>query len=76
MSLRRHSLSLGGHRTSIAIEDEFWAELKRIAHTRNTSLPRLIAEVDGARANETPPPNLGSALRLFVLADLKARAGG
>lgn len=73
MSLKRHSLSLGGHRTSIAIEDEFWSELQRIARARHLSLPRLIAQVDAARAGESPPPNLSSALRLFVLADLLAR---
>jgi predicted DNA-binding ribbon-helix-helix protein len=72
MSLRRHSLSLDGHRTSIAIEDEFWGELQRIARDRGVSMARLIAEVDADRAGTQPPPNLSSALRLFVLKDLRA----
>ncbi len=76
MTLKRHSLSLGGHRTSVAIEDAFWREIQRIAQERNISVARLVAEVDEARAGEDPPPNLGSALRLFVLAELKARTRG
>lgn len=76
MTLKRHSLSLGGHRTSVAIEDAFWREIQRIAQERNISVARLVAEVDAARAGEDPPPNLGSALRLFVLAELKARTRG
>lgn len=75
MTLRRHSLTLGRHRTSVAIEDEFWAEIIRIARERGISTARLIGEIDAARAGAMPPPNLGSALRLFVLANLKARAG-
>jgi predicted DNA-binding ribbon-helix-helix protein len=76
MTLKRHSLSLGGHRTSVAIEDAFWREIQRIAQEHNISVARLVAEVDAARAGEDPPPNLGSALRLFVLAELKARTRG
>jgi predicted DNA-binding ribbon-helix-helix protein len=74
MTLKRHSLSLGGHRTSVALEDAFWNEIRRIAAERGISIAGLVAEVDAARAGEEPPPNLGSALRLFVLADLKSRA--
>ncbi len=73
MTLRRHSVTLDGHRTSVAIEDEFWEELTRIAALRGLSMAKLVAEVDAARARLDPPPNLGSALRLYVLADLRAR---
>jgi predicted DNA-binding ribbon-helix-helix protein len=72
MTLRRHSVRINGHRTSISIEDAFWDELKRIAAARGKSSAALIAEIDRARANEDPPPNLSSALRLHVLAALKS----
>ncbi|MGE0651457.1 MAG: ribbon-helix-helix domain-containing protein [Alphaproteobacteria bacterium] len=74
MTLRRHSLTLDGHRTSVAIEDEFWVEICRIARDRGCSAARLVAEIDEARTSEDPPPNLSSALRLFVLAEIKGRA--
>ncbi|MFT5540618.1 MAG: putative DNA-binding ribbon-helix-helix protein [Alphaproteobacteria bacterium] len=71
MSLRRHSVTINGHRTSVAIEDEFWMEVTRIAQQRGISTARLIAEVDRMRTAATPPANLSSALRLYVLNDLK-----
>jgi predicted DNA-binding ribbon-helix-helix protein len=70
--IRKHSATLHGHRTSFSLEDEFWLELKAIAAARNISLAALIAEVDDGR-NETN--NLSSALRLHVLAWLKAGHG-
>ena len=72
MTLRRHSVSINGHRTSISIEDAFWEELTRTAAARGQSTATLIAEIDRARAAEDPPPNLSSALRLHVLATLKS----
>ena len=75
MTLRRHSLTLDGHRTSVALEDAFWTELQRIARARGHSVARLVAEVDEARTHDAEPAGLSSALRVFVLADLKARAG-
>jgi predicted DNA-binding ribbon-helix-helix protein len=74
MSLRRHSVTLNGHRTSVAIEDAFWAEITRIARRRELSVARLIAEVDRMRTAKNPPANLSSALRLYVLNDLKTRS--
>jgi predicted DNA-binding ribbon-helix-helix protein len=62
----KHSISIAGHQTSITLEEEFWTELKLIAARRGISLNRLVAEVDSARTG-----NLSSALRLYVLADLK-----
>ncbi len=64
--MRRHSVTLSGHRTSISLEDGFWAELQRIATTRSLSINALVTEVDKARTG-----NLSSALRLLVLADLR-----
>ncbi|MGB0631205.1 MAG: ribbon-helix-helix domain-containing protein [Alphaproteobacteria bacterium] len=68
--LRKRSVTISGHRTSISLEDEFWSELVHIAKQSGTSLNTLIATIDDDR--ET---NLSSAIRLFVLAKLKAAAG-
>ena len=64
--LRKRSVTIAGHRTSISLEDEFWSELVRIAAERKTSLNSLISDIDDGRAT-----NLSSAIRLHVLADLK-----
>ncbi|OYV39013.1 MAG: aryl-sulfate sulfotransferase [Rhodospirillales bacterium 20-64-7] len=62
--LEKRSLSLSGHRTSLALEPEFWAALSRIAAGEGKSLARLIAGIDAGRAPERP---LASALRVFAL---------
>lgn len=64
MSERKHSLSIKGHRTSISLEDEFWAGLKEIATERSLSVAALVAEIDAARGSR----NLSSAIRVAVLA--------
>ena len=64
--IRRHSVTLQGHRTSVSLEDAFWERLKAIATTRGLSINALVAEIDAARDPEAPG-NLSSALRLYVL---------
>ncbi|MFP3544516.1 ribbon-helix-helix domain-containing protein [Rhizobium sp. SIMBA_035] len=68
--IRKHSATLHGHRTSFSLEDEFWSELRMIAAARSIPLAALISEIDDGRDSES---NLSSALRLHVLAWLKAR---
>lgn len=63
--LQKRSVSLAGHRTSIALEPEFWAALDQVATARGLSLAALIAEVDAARTDAAVP--LASALRVFAL---------
>jgi len=65
----KRSVVVSGHRTSISLEPEFWAELAAIARRRDISLNALITEIDGARAG-----NLSSAARVYVLREIK-RAG-
>ena len=78
MTPRRHSVRIAGHPTSVSIEDAFWQEIQRAARQDGISIARLIEEVDRARMAEAStsakPPNLSSALRLYVLARLQARA--
>jgi predicted DNA-binding ribbon-helix-helix protein len=66
--LRKRSVTIAGHRTSISLEPAFWSELKEIAAGRDLSLAALIEEIDRGRGG-----NLSSAARLFVLAALKRR---
>jgi predicted DNA-binding ribbon-helix-helix protein len=66
--LKKRSVSIEGHRTSLALEPEFWAEVEALARAAGKSLAAYIATVDEARGDV----NLASALRLAVLAELKA----
>jgi predicted DNA-binding ribbon-helix-helix protein len=66
--VRKRSVRLAGHRTSVSVEEPFWTELAAIAKTRGLSIDRLIADIDKERGG-----NLSSAIRLFVLAALKER---
>ena len=62
--LEKRSLSLSGHRTSVALEPEFWAVLDSLAASAGLNLAALIARIDEARA---PQDRLASALRVHVL---------
>lgn len=72
-SIRRRSVTLQGHRTSVSMEDAFWTQLKAIAVRRGLSINALVAEADAARPPDDPG-NLSSALRLLVLEDALAGA--
>jgi predicted DNA-binding ribbon-helix-helix protein len=61
-------VKLQRHATSVSLEDEYWDELKRMAGAGGLSLAALIERIDAERTSD----NLSSALRLAVLADLKA----
>lgn len=68
---RKHSLTLQGHRTSVSLEDAFWTELQAIAEARGQSMNALVAHIDAERGVSA---GLASAIRVFILRDLKARA--
>jgi len=61
--VRKHSVHIDGHQTSVSIEDEFWDRLRHIAIDRHMTLSNLVKQIDAERRNK----NLSSALRLFVL---------
>jgi predicted DNA-binding ribbon-helix-helix protein len=65
--LQKRSMRIAGHRTSLALEQEFWSGLEKIARSRSTSLPMLIASIDESRAKAAPDASLASAVRVFVL---------
>ncbi|WP_149535476.1 ribbon-helix-helix domain-containing protein [Siccirubricoccus phaeus] len=67
--LRKRSFQLAGHRTSVALEPEFWAALEGLAAARGQSLAGLVTAVDRERAQP-----LASALRVFALNGGAARS--
>ena len=62
-SVVKRSIVIDGHKTSVSLEDPFWTDLKKIAHTQQVTLSELVTKIDGTREQS----NLSSAIRLFVL---------
>jgi len=58
----KRSIVIGGHKTSVSLEQAFWQAFKEIAILRNMSLSELVMTIDAKRSG-----NLSSAIRLFVL---------
>jgi predicted DNA-binding ribbon-helix-helix protein len=69
-ALRKRSVLIAGHKTSVSLEAAFWDELRAIAAARGISLNAVIAEIDRTREG-----NLSSAIRLHVLNWLRGRIG-
>jgi predicted DNA-binding ribbon-helix-helix protein len=61
--IMKRSIVIGGHKTSVSLEDAFWDALKDIANWKHKTVAELANSVDLDRTHA----NLSSALRLFVL---------
>lgn len=66
--IRKHSVVLSGHATSLCLEDEFWAAIKEIANAKGMSLRQLLMQIDNTHTG-----NLSSAVRLYILKELQNR---
>ena len=62
-SIVKRSVVIGGHKTSVSLEDPFWTDLKTIAHAQHVTLSALVAQIDDTREQS----NLSSAIRVYVL---------
>jgi predicted DNA-binding ribbon-helix-helix protein len=60
-AIRKRSVMIAGHPTSLSLEEPFWEDLRKVARRRGMSLNALVGSVDAGRSG-----NLSSALRLFV----------
>lgn len=67
--IRKRSVIVSGHRTSISLEATFWEALGELATERHISINHLITEID--REN---PSNLSSAIRVHILQTFRVRA--
>jgi len=63
-ALVKRSFTLAGHRTSVALEPEFWQALAALATARGSSIAALVTRVD---ADRPPERTLASALRVHAL---------
>ncbi|KQN70102.1 ribbon-helix-helix domain-containing protein [Devosia sp. Leaf64] len=68
--MQKRSFSIAGHRTSIALEADFWTAFEEIASHRKLSLAALVREIDETRE----AANLSSVIRLHILRWYRDRA--
>ena len=69
-AVEKRSVVVGGHKTSISLEDAFWAQLKETARAKSVQSP-LIAAIDAGRLHG----NLSLEIRLFMLDYVRSRGG-
>jgi len=67
--MAKRSITIAGHRTSISLEEPFWAALAEIAREDRRQQAALVGEIDRTRPEGT---NLSSALRVYVLQRARA----
>jgi predicted DNA-binding ribbon-helix-helix protein len=67
--LRKRSVTIAGHRTSVSLETDFWDAL---ADGQKRPVAALISEIDRRSGRES---GLSSAIRSFVLAHFRQKSG-
>jgi predicted DNA-binding ribbon-helix-helix protein len=65
----KRSIVIGGHKTSVSLEEPFWLGLKELAHNQQMTLSTMVGDIDTKRQQG----NLSSAIRLFVLDNVRSR---
>jgi predicted DNA-binding ribbon-helix-helix protein len=71
-AIAKRSVVLGGHKTSVSLESEFWQALRDIADRQSVNVSKLVQKIDGARGDG----NLSSAVRVFVLDHFRTLVAG
>ena len=66
----KRSITIAGHETSISLEPLFWRALEAAAAARSLPLSALVAQIDVLRIAAEDPPNLASALRSWLFAEV------
>ncbi len=68
-AIKKRSVEIAGHRTSLTLEAAFWRALKRLAAQDRISINKLVERIDRNRQG-----NLSSAVRVYILERLEAEA--
>jgi predicted DNA-binding ribbon-helix-helix protein len=69
LAVAKRSIVIGGHKTSVSLEEPFWNEMRAIADAQQVTVSNLVRRIDDDRQNA----NLSSAIRVFVLKDVRER---
>ena len=62
----KRSIMIAGHATSVSLEPVFWDALRAAAAAESLPLNALVARIDAERVSEADPPNLASAIRVWL----------
>jgi len=66
MGPTKRSIMIAGHATSVSLEPVFWEALRAAAEAEGLPLNALVARIDAERVLEADPPNLASAIRVWL----------
>lgn len=66
----KRSITIAGHETALTLEPIFWGALTRAAAAENLPLNALVARIDAERIDLPSPPNLASAVRQWLFANV------
>jgi len=66
--IKKRSIIVNGHKTSVSLEDEFWNELRDLAAERRVPVTALVNEID-----QVPGRNLSSAIRVHLFMQAQQR---
>ena len=61
-TVKKRSVVVGGHRTSISLEQAFWEALQQMAAAQDKTINQMVSDIDAARSG-----NLSSAIRVWIL---------
>jgi predicted DNA-binding ribbon-helix-helix protein len=68
-AISKRSVVIGGHKTSVSLEEPFWSAVREIAGAQEMTVSSLLRQIDLARHNT----NLSSAIRVYVLENLRTQ---
>lgn len=68
----KKSVMIAGHATSVSLEPPFWEALREAAEAEGLPLSALVARIDAARVAASDPPNLASAIRVWLFERARA----
>jgi predicted DNA-binding ribbon-helix-helix protein len=66
--MKKLSINISGHLTSLSLENEFLDALTEIAIRKNKSVAKIVREIDESRESKT---NLSSAVRIWILKEAR-----
>ncbi len=68
-SITKRSVVIGGHKTSVSLEEPFWSAVREIAGNQQMTVSSLLRQIDLERRNA----NLSSAIRVYVLENVRSQ---
>ncbi len=71
----KRSVEIAGHKTSISLEPLFWEMLNNVAVREALPLNAVVARIDAQRIEAEHPPGLATAIRLWLVDDLRRQIG-